>query len=207
MLINDTEKEKVAQTYSWLRAMSGGKLAHEQVTAGDSIIAMNGLKTFAQVIGYKLDTNVTGFRDISENGYKLIKSFEGFEPKAYQDTGGVWTIGYGTIKYPNGTRVKKGDMCTMAEAEEWLKNDCAWVDACLDKYLKNKPTQNQFDALASLVYNIGETAFSKSTMLKNLNAGDIKGAANQFDKWVYDNGKVINGLVNRRAAEKKLFLT
>ncbi|EMI0561928.1 lysozyme [Acinetobacter baumannii] len=199
--------EQIAQAYSWLRAMSGGKLTQEQVTAGDSIIAMNGLKTFAQVIGYKMSDTVTGFRDISENGYKLIKSFEGFEPKAYQDTGGVWTIGYGTIKYPNGTRVKKGDMCTMAEAEEWLKNDCAWVDACLDKYLKFQPTQNQFDALASFVYNVGETAFSKSTMLKSLNAGNFAGAANQFDKWVYDNGKLIKGLVNRRAAEKKLFLS
>ncbi|MGU3313558.1 lysozyme [Acinetobacter sp. M5A5_2a] len=200
-------KEQVAQAYSWLRAMSGGKLKKDQITAGDSIIAMNGLETFAQVIGYKLNTSVTGFRDISENGYKLIKSFEGFMPNAYQDTGGVWTIGFGTIKYPNGTRVKKGDMCTMAEAEEWLKNDCGWVDACLDRYLKFQPTQNQFDALASLVYNIGETAFSKSTMLKKLNEQDYAGAANQFDKWVYDNGKVIKGLANRRAAEKKLFLT
>ncbi|MDU6101543.1 MAG: lysozyme, partial [Acinetobacter sp.] len=78
---------------------------------------------------------------------------------------------------------------------------------CLDKYVKVKVTQNQFDALASFVYNVGETAFVKSTMLAVLNQGNYIAAANQFDRWIFDNGKRINGLVNRRAAEKKLFLS
>ncbi|MDH0030300.1 MULTISPECIES: lysozyme [unclassified Acinetobacter] len=204
MTIN--QSEQIAQAYSWLRAMSGGKLAQEQVDAGDAIIALNGLSTFAKLIGFKLDSTVTGQRDISENGFSIIREFEGFRSQAYLDTGGVWTIGYGTIKYPNGTRVKKGDTCTQAQAELWLKNDCAWVDSCLDKYVTITISQNQFDALASFVYNIGETAFVKSTMLKALNAGNFAGTAMQFDRWVYDNGKCIQGLVNRREKEKTLFL-
>lgn len=196
----------IAQAYSWLRAMSGGKLAAEQVVAGDEIIKCHGLETFSRLIGYTLPTGVTGQWDISENGYAIIREFEGFEAKAYKDTGGVWTIGYGTIKYPDGTRVRAGDSCTRGQAEVWLKSDCQWVDACLDKYVKVKVSQNQFDAMASFVYNIGETAFAKSTFLTLLNQGNKIGAANQFDRWVFDNGKRIPGLVNRRVKEKQLFV-
>lgn len=196
---------QIAQAYSWLRAMSGGKLTQDQVIAGDAIIASQGLETFARLINYDLYT-VSGQFDISENGYALIRQAEGFRAAAYKDTGGVWTIGFGTIKYPDGTAVKKGDTCTHAQAEEWLKNDCKWVDACLDKYIKSKVTQNQFDALSSFVYNVGETAFVKSTMLTLLNQSNYVAAANQFDRWVFDNGKRVQGLVNRRATEKQLFL-
>lgn len=199
-------EQQIAQTFSWLRAMSGGKLSKNQVTAGDQLIAKAGLDIFAQAIGYNHTSEVTGQWDISEKGYELIRGFEGFRDKAYLDTGGVPTIGYGTIKYPDGKPVKMGDTCTRAQAEQWLKNDCKWVDSCLDKCVKVKISQNQFDALASFVYNVGETAFAKSTMLTVLNQGNFTAAANQFDRWVFDNSKRIPGLVNRRAAEKKLFL-
>ncbi len=195
-----------AEVFSWLRAMSGGKLTQAQVEAGDRIIAEQGIEIFAQLIGFKLDTKVSGQWDISENGYALIRDFEGFESKAYKDTGGVWTIGYGTIKYPDGRSVKQGDTCTREQAEQWLKSDCRWVDACLDKYVKATISQNQFDALASFVYNIGESQFRSSTLLAKLNAGDYKVAAANFDRWIYDNGKIITGLVNRRAQEKALFV-
>lgn len=202
------QPQQIAQAYSWLRAMSGGKLTDKQVIAGDKIIATNGLNTFAQLIGFEIPTlSVTGYRDISEKGYAIIREFEGFKAEAYLDTGGVWTIGFGTIKYPNGQRVKKGDTCTREQAEQWLKNDCKWVDDCLDKYVTAKTTQNQFDALASFVYNIGETAFAKSTMLTLLNQNNFTAAANQFDRWVFDNGKRITGLANRRTKEKALFLS
>ncbi len=200
------QSNQIAQAYTWLRAMSGGKLTQDQVNAGDAVIALNGLETFARLIGFKLENSVSGSRVISVNGYEIIKASEGFQSTAYLDTGGVWTIGYGTIKYPNGMRVKKGDTCTKVQAEQWLKNDCQWVDACLDQYVKVPVNQNQFDALASFVYNVGETAFVKSTMLKLLNSTNYAGTAAQFDKWVYDNGKKIQGLVNRRMREKELFL-
>ncbi|QOW46166.1 MULTISPECIES: lysozyme [Acinetobacter] len=200
------QDKQIAQAFSWLRAMSGGKLTQEQVIAGDQIIAQNGLNVFAQLIGFNVPkTMVYGQRDISECGYAIIRDAEGFRSKAYLDTGGVWTIGFGTIKYPNGTSVQKGDVCTTQQAEQWLKNDCKWVDACLDKNVKVNLNQNQFDALASFVYNIGETAFVKSTMLTLINQNSLTLAANQFDRWVYDNGKKIQGLVNRRSKEKELF--
>ncbi|RZG78363.1 lysozyme [Acinetobacter sp. WCHAc060033] len=194
----------IAQAYSWLRAMSGGKLTQSQVDAGDAIIASNGLPVFAKLIGFTLSDSAQ--RDISELGFQIIREFEGLRLEAYKDTGGVWTIGYGTIKYPNGERVKQGDVCTKGQAELWLINDSKWVDACLDKYVKTKINQNQFDALASFVYNIGESAFTKSTMLNLINQSKLNDAANQFDRWIYDNGKVVEGLKNRRAKEKQLFL-
>lgn len=201
------QSQQVAQAYSWLRALSGGKLSNTQVIAGDKVIAMHGLPVFANIIGFKLNALVSGLRDISEKGFSLIRESESLQLKAYLDTGGVWTIGYGTIKYPNGVRVKKGDACTQGQAELWLKNDCLWVDACLDKHVKVMVNQNQFDALASFIYNIGETAFIKSTMLTLINNSNFSSAAKQFDRWIYDNGKEIKGLVNRRAKEKALFLS
>ena len=195
-----------AEVFSWLRAMSGGKLTQAQVEAGDRIIAEQGIEIFAQLIGFKLDSKVSGQWDISENGYALIRDSEGFRDKAYRDTGGVWTLGFGTIKYPDGRSVKQGDTCTREQAEQWLKSDCRWVDACLDKYVKANINQNQFDALASFVYNIGENQFSSSTLLAKLNAGDYRVAAANFDRWIYDNGKIITGLVKRRAREKALFM-
>lgn len=201
------QSQQIAQAYSWLRAMSGGKLSQDQVNAGDAIITTNGLNVFANLIGYTFSTKpvVTGLRDISELGFAIIREFEGFSSVAYHDTGGVWTIGFGTIKYPNGKRVVKGDVCTQSEAEQWLKNDSKWVDACLDKNIKVNLNQNQFDALASFVYNVGETAFLKSTMLSLINQNSMISTASQFDRWVFDNGKRIQGLVNRRAKERKLF--
>lgn len=200
------QNEQIAQAFSWLRAMSGGKLTQGQVNAGDQIIAEKGLKIFADLIGFNITkTTIWEQRNISEKGFTLIREFEGLQLEAYKDTGGVWTIGFGTIKYPNGISVKKGDVCTTQQAEQWLKNDCKWVDTCLDKNIKVNLNQNQFDALASFVYNIGETAFVKSTMLALLNENSLTLAASQFDRWVYDNGKKIQGLVNRRSKEKALF--
>lgn len=201
------QSQQVAQAYSWLRAMSGGKLSQSQVMAGDQIIEKNGLNIFAKLIGFEIPKPlVNGQRDISDNGYAIIRDAEGFRSTAYLDTGGVWTIGYGTIKYPNGVSVKQSDTCTLGQADLWLMNDCKWVDACLDKNVKVNLNQNQFDALASFVYNIGETAFVKSTMLTLINQNSLTSAASQFDRWVFDNGKRIQGLVNRRAKEKSLFL-
>lgn len=149
----------------------------------------------------------TGRFDISDNGLELIREFESFRAEAYLDTGNVPTIGYGTIRYPNGVPVKLGDRCTRSQAETYLANDTKAVDAFLDKYVTvAKLNQNQFDALASFIYNVGKSAFQASTMYKLLKAGDFKGAAGQFDVWIYDNKKMIEGLKNRRAKEKALFL-
>ncbi|AWL27165.1 lysozyme (plasmid) [Acinetobacter defluvii] len=206
---NTKNIEVIAQAFSWLRAMSGNALTKEQVIAGDKIIENLGFPVFAELINFKHEperTGVTGQYDISDMGYNMIKDFEGLELKAYQDSGGIWTIGHGTIRYPNGTKVQKGDTCTAGQALEWLKNDCLWVDACLDRYVTTKISQNQFDALASFIYNVGETAFKNSSMLRLINANELRSAANQFDVWVHVKGKRVQGLVNRRNAEKRHFL-
>lgn len=200
----------IPQAYSWLRAMSGGKLTSAQVTSGDLVIESLGLKVFSEMIGFNYSdtkTGVTGQWDISSDGYNLIKTFEGFRTDAYLDTGGVWTIGYGTIRYPNGVKVKKGDKVTQDEAVKYLYSDCGWVDSCIDNKVKVKISQRQFDALASFVYNVGESQFGSSTLLRKINQNDLTGAANEFDRWVYDNGKKITGLVTRRAKEKALFIS
>ncbi|MFP0401323.1 lysozyme [Acinetobacter nosocomialis] len=142
----------------------------------------------------------------SNAGLNLIKGFEGKRLNAYDDGVGVWTIGFGTIKYPNGVRVKKGDTCTEQQAETYLKNDLTKFEVAINKLVKVPLTQNQFDALVSLTYNIGSGAFNNSTLLKKLNKGDYQGAADQFLVWNKAGGKVMKGLVRRREAERALFL-
>lgn len=142
----------------------------------------------------------------SQTGVNLIKGFEGKRLVAYDDGVGVWTIGYGTIKYPNGIRVKKGDTCTEPQAESYLKSDLVKFENAINRLVKVPLNQNQFDALSSFTYNLGETNLSKSTLLKKLNAKDYKGAADQFLVWNKAGGKVMNGLVRRREAERNLFL-
>lgn len=198
---------QIAQAYAWLRQMMpNGKLTQAQVVAGDAIIATSGLPTFATLIGYDLNAAKTD-RDISSVGYNLIKKWEGMKLTAYQDVAGIWTIGVGTIKYPNGVRVRKGDTCTENQALAYLKNDCKWVDRCLDTSIKVPVTQNQFDALASFVYNLGETTLKNSTLLKLLNDKEYSAAADQLLLFVNAGGKYREGLMNRRKDERKLFLT
>lgn len=143
---------------------------------------------------------------ISFNGMLALKEYEGFSADAYQDGGGVWTIGYGTTKLPTGP-VVQGMTCTKEQAELWLHNDLAWAQTAVNQMVRVPLTQTRYDALVSFVYNEGETQFSKSTLLRKLNSGDYAGASNEFPKWVYDNGKVVHGLENRREKERKMFNT
>ena len=140
----------------------------------------------------------------SANGINMICGFEGLELKAYDDGVGVWTIGYGTTII-NGIKVKKGDTCTIEQAKSYMAQDLKKFESAVDTSVKVTINQNQFDALVSLAYNIGTSAFKSSTLLKKLNAKDYKGAAAQFDRWNRASGKVMQGLVNRRAKERKLF--
>lgn len=138
----------------------------------------------------------------SNKGIELIKSFEGIKTKAYLCPAGVWTIGYGHTK-----NVQKNDTCTMAQAIAFLKEDLRVFECAIDDLVKVELNQNQFDALISFVYNVGAGAFKDSTMRKFINAGHFPLAAGQFDRWVYAKNVKLEGLVRRRAAEKKLFLS
>ena len=139
----------------------------------------------------------------STNGIDLICSFEGLRLKAYDDGVGVWTIGYGTTVI-NGRKVKKGDTCTLEQAKSYMAQDLKQFESAVNQ-VKVPLNQNQYDALVSLTYNIGVSAFLSSTLFKKLNAKDYKGAAEQFGRWNRAGGKVMRGLTNRRAKERKLF--
>lgn len=131
----------------------------------------------------------------------LITKWEGLRLKAYQDTGGVWTIGWGHTK-----TAKPGMVITEEQAIKLKKQDISWVEDVLNTTVEVPLKQHEYDALASFVFNIGGTQFRKSTLLKKLNDGDRLGAANEFKRWVYDNGKYIKGLENRRKDEELYFL-
>ena len=137
----------------------------------------------------------------------LIKKWEGCKLKAYLDSGGVWTIGYGTTFYPDGTRVKEGDTCTQEQADAWLQGHVNDLVFELLNEVKVTLNANQIKALVCFIYNIGMGAFKKSTMLRLINDGKILEASEQFIRWNKDNGVVIPGLTNRRLDEKKLFNT
>lgn len=141
---------------------------------------------------------------ISHNGVEFIEDAEGFKATAYKDTGGVWTIGYGTT-HIDGQPVEQGMTCTQQQAELWMEKDLAPVQTIINQSVKVKITQNMFDALCSFTYNLGGYAFSHSTMCTLINQCKFASAADQFNRWVYDNGRVVPGLVSRRAREKAVF--
>ncbi len=184
-----------------LRELCGGTLTQKQVDATNEVIATATDSTVADMLGIAIDQMV-----VSLFGIDLICGFEGLRLKAYDDGVGVWTIGFGTTIYPNGIRVKKGDTCTEAQAKAYMAYDLKKFESTVNSAVTVPLNQNQFDALVSLAYNIGIGAFSKSTLVKKLNAGDIRGAVEQFDVWVNAGGKRMQGLVNRRAKEKEVFL-
>lgn len=142
---------------------------------------------------------------LSQKGIELIKQFEGYSSKAYPDpaTGGApWTIGYGTTK-----GVKPGMVITAQQAEKMLRDDVAKFESGVSSLITAPTTQGQFDAMVSLAYNIGLGNFGKSTLLKKHNARCYTCAADQFRVWNRANGKVMNGLTKRRAAEREVYMS
>ena len=138
---------------------------------------------------------------ISANGLGLLIHFEGFRDKAYRDSAGVWTIGYGSTK-----GVHAGQRITRDQAAIRLADDVAKAEADVSLLVNVPLTQGQFDALVSFVYNLGAGALARSTLIRRLNSGDYSGAADEFMKWVKAGGRRLQGLVRRRAAERALFL-
>lgn len=145
--------------------------------------------------------------NISKNGIELIKQFEGLELKAYQDSVGVWTIGYGWTQTVDGKKIAPGMRIDQATADRLLKCGVAQYEQGVNQLVKVRITQGQFDALVSFAYNLGLRSLSTSTLLQKLNAGDKQGAADQFGRWVNAGGKRLDGLVARRAAEREMFLS
>ncbi|KMK17784.1 muraminidase [Pluralibacter gergoviae] len=148
--------------------------------------------------------------NISQSGIELIKRFEGCSLTAYPDpgTGGApWTIGYGWTGNVDGKAVRPGMKIDQATADRLLRTGIVSYDQAVSKMLKVAVTQNQHDALVSLAYNIGTRALSASTLMKKLNDGDYRGAADEFLRWNKSGGRVMPGLTNRRKAEREVFLS
>ena len=139
----------------------------------------------------------------SQKGLTLIKKFEGFSDKEYICPAGKPTIGYGHVILPNEDFQQP---MTKKEAEILLKKDLEPRELALNKFLKVKITQNQFDALMSLIYNIGVANFKQSTLLKFINDRLFDKIPDQFRRWKYINKVASKGLLNRREEEIKLWL-
>ena len=137
-----------------------------------------------------------------------IQQFEGLKLKAYKDSVGIWTVGFGNIfNLDTGNPIKEGDEISLETAERWLKIEVDNLQAKMRKVITVPLNDNQWTALTSLAYNIGFGAFKRSTLLRLLNAGASKEeVAKQFLRWNKAGGKEIKGLTNRRQTESNLYL-
>lgn len=132
----------------------------------------------------------------------FIKVWEGCKLKTYTDSAGIHTIGFGHI----GVDVKPDMQISIQRADALLEEDIGKAKSLITQYITVPLNQNQMSAVISLVFNCG-VAPLKGSLGHLLNAGDYDTAALQFERWTHAGGKVLGGLVRRRAAEKKLFLT
>lgn len=144
---------------------------------------------------------------INSAGSSLIRMFEGLALEAYRDVVGIWTIGYGHT----GSDVHDGLTISESQAERLLEGDVNNFERAVSRHVKSSLSPNEFSALVSLAYNIGEGNLSTSTIVRRLNSGDRLGAADSIEWWnkARVNGRlvVLPGLQRRRSAEKALFLT
>ena len=137
---------------------------------------------------------------LSKTGIELLKHFEGCELKAYQDSVGVWTIGYGHTK-----GIYEGLEITQSEAEKMLVDELPEYEGYITDKVVPMLQQHEFDALVCWGYNLGPTNLSSSTMLKKLNAGEFKEVPFQMKRWDKAGGQPLLGLTRRRNAEALLF--
>jgi lysozyme len=143
-------------------------------------------------------------RKISTEGLNDIKRWEGKYLTAYQgaaDRPGLLTIGYGHTSAAGPPEVVPGMKITEAQANQILRDDLANCEAAVERLVEVPLNDNQFAALVSFVFNVGEGAFAKSTLLKKLNRGDYESVPSELMKWTRANGKYVQGLANRRAVE------
>ena len=145
---------------------------------------------------------------LSTNGFNLLAELEGVVLKPYKDSVGIPTIGIGSTYYEDGTKVTMKDKAiTKERAIQLAKNVVKSFEARVNKSILLPMTQNQFDAMVLLCYNIGESSFARSSVVRNFNAGNLQKAADSFLLWNKAGGKVSKGLTNRRQKERNLFLT
>ena len=139
---------------------------------------------------------------LSAAGLIALASWEGFESKPYKDIGGVWTDGFG-----NTNQVVPNKPVTVPQALDRLNKNVNEFETTVNRCITQPMTQGQFDAFVKFSFNVGSGAFCKSTLVKKFNTGDSVGACNELRRWVYVKGKRVQGLVNRREAERTLCLS
>ena len=145
---------------------------------------------------------------LATNGFNLLAELEGVVLNPYKDSVGIPTIGIGSTYYEDGTKVTMKDKAiTKERAIQLAKNVVKSFEARVNKSIIVPMTQNQFDAMVLLCYNIGESGFARSSVVRNFNAGNLQKAADSFLLWNKAGGKVSKGLTNRRQKERNLFLT
>lgn len=205
------------QFFNWLRQQQADK----RLTQGE-VDAANALLEYfepAKLKEHLIELNRwhDGLK-LSNKGLELIKRFEGFRSAPYRDAVGVWTIGFGNTYYPNGRKVSGSDKpLTIGEASQ-LKLDIINKDFApavntllADEIKAGKVNQNMFDALVSLIYNIGVGAFSSSSVFRNIKKGDMRAAADSFLLWdkatIGGRKQRLAGLTKRRKKERALFLS
>ena len=128
--------------------------------------------------------------------------------KAYLDSGGVWTIGIGTIRYPNGKAVKAGDTITPEQRDEYLLFELREKVAKVNFLTRDDISQQEFDALVDFSYNVGTIGLQKSTLLKTVNQNlKNKQIVTNFLAWRFDNGKEVAGLTRRRMSDAYMYFT
>lgn len=140
----------------------------------------------------------------SENGISLVKSFEGLRLEKYKDAVGKWTIGYGHLILPNENYPKP---ISEKQADALLRADLVVAEVGVQNAVTVAINQKQFDALVAFTFNLGVSNMKASTLVKKLNAGDYRGAADEFPRWNKAGGQVLAGLTRRREAERALFLS
>ena len=139
---------------------------------------------------------------MSQKGLALIQSFEGCRLVAYQDSSGVWTIGWGHTGLVDGASISPSMTITQEKADQLLQADLLRFEQGVEGSLTHPATQDQFDAFVAFSYNVGLGAFRGSTLLRLFNLGDPHGSALQFIEWSHDaTGNVLLGLARRRCAE------
>jgi len=145
---------------------------------------------------------------ITQVGIDLIKRFEGCRLKSYQDSVGIWTIGYGATYYQDGRKVKQGEQITQQEADALLLFHVTQFSKGVAPLIHSVINDNQFSALVSFAFNVGIKNLMKSTLLKKVNADPTDPEiAHQFTLWNKAGGRVLAGLTARRKAESRLYFS
>lgn len=199
-----TGGKNMKEFFDWYRKEMGGQLTQKQVDEANALIEKVGIDEAKKQLGKPV-------MSLSDKGFEMLASFEGFRSAPYRDSVGVPTIGFGNTYYLDGRKVKMSDPPISRDEAKKLKmavinRDFAPVVNRLlnEQIAKGQITQNMFDSLISLAYNIGVGALSKSSVIRHLKNGDKQKAADAFLLWKNAGGKPI--LLKRRQKERAVFL-